>query len=148
MDYLQLLNIDSTYQSGRFTLHKYITRDTVRNARLVNQSDHVLNVALGYEYKGFSARVSFNLQSNVITSVGARPELDQFTGNIYKLDLTLKQELPVDGLSVALDMQNLSHSPTYTYQRFCRVAGGPIADNVASTRYDPTNYLLSLRYEM
>ena len=148
MDYLQLLNIDSTYVVGRFVMHKYLTKDTVRNARLLDQSDHVLNVALGVDYKGFSGRISFNMQSNVITTVGARPELDQFTGNIYRMDLTLKQELPVEGLSVSLDAQNLTHSPTYTYQRFCRAIGGPITDNVASTSYSPTFFQLSLRYSM
>jgi TonB-dependent receptor len=148
MDYMQLLNIDSTYQSGRFTLHKYITRDTVRNARLLNQSDHVLNVAVGIDYKGFSGRISFNLQSNVITTVGARPEADQFTGNIYRWDLTLKQRLPIEGLSLSFDVQNLSHSPIQTYQKFTRTPGGAITDNLVSTEYEPTSLLLSLRYSM
>jgi TonB-dependent receptor len=148
MDYLQLLNIDSTYQVGRFTFHKYLTRDTVRNARLVNQSDHILNIAVGIDYKGFSGRVSFNLQSNVITSVGARPEADWFSGDITRWDLTLKQRLPLEGLSLSLDVQNLTHSPIHTYRRFCRTPGGPIADNLASTTYEPTNLLLSLRYGM
>jgi TonB-dependent receptor len=148
MDYMQLLNIDSTYQQGRFIMHKYLTRDTLRNARLLNQSDHVLNIALGVDYKGFSGRISFNLQSNVITSVGSRPELDQFSGDIYRLDLSLKQALPVEGLSLSFDVQNLTHSPVNTYQRFCRTIDGPISDNVVSTRYSPTYYQLSLRYSM
>jgi TonB-dependent receptor len=148
MDYLQIRNVDSTYQEGRFIRHKYITFDTVRNARLLNQSDHVLNVALGVDYKGFSGRVSFNLQSNVITSVGARPETDQFTGNIYRWDLALQQKLPVEGLSVAFNIQNLSHSPIKTYQRFSRSNGGQIGDNLVTTIYGPTNYQLNLRYSL
>jgi TonB-dependent receptor len=146
MDYLQLINTAVPYQVGRFTYYHYITTDTVRNARLLNQSDHVLNIALGVDYRGFSGRVSFNLQSNVITTVGARPEADQFTGNIYRWDLTLQQKLPIEGLSVIFDVQNLSHSPTKTYQTFSRIPGGPIGDNLVSTIYGPTNYLLSLRY--
>jgi TonB-dependent receptor len=148
MDYLQLVNKDSTYQEGRFVLHKYITRDTVRNARLLDQSDHILNVALGIDYKGFSGRISFNMRSNVITTVGARPEADQFTGNIYRWDLTLKQMLPLNGLSVSFDVINLTHSPIETYERFCRVPGGPITDNVVSTTYEPSYLLLTLRYSM
>ena len=148
MDYRQVLNIDSTYQVGRFTYHKYMTKDTTRNARLLDQSDHVLNVALGVDYKGFSGRVSFNLQSNVITTVGATPELDQFTGSIYRWDLTLKQALPLEGLSLSFDVQNLTHSPTTTYQRFRRVAGGEVSDNVAQTQYYPSFYQLSLRYSL
>jgi len=148
MDYQQIRNVDSSYQSGRFILHKYITIDTVRNARLLNQSDHVLNVVLGLDYKGFSGRVSFNLQSNVITAVGARPETDQFTGNIYRWDVTLRQQLPIDGLSITFDVQNLTHSPTRTYQRFSRIPGGPIADNLVTTIYSPRNFQLNLRYSL
>lgn len=148
MDYRQVLNIDSTYQDGRFTRHVYLTKDTTRNARLLNQSDHVLNVALGVDYKGFSGRISFNMQSNVITTVGATPELDQFTGAIYRWDVTLKQALPVEGLSLSFDVQNLTHSPTTTYQRFRRVVGEEVSDNVAQTQYYPSFYQLSLRYSL
>jgi Outer membrane receptor proteins, mostly Fe transport len=148
MDYQQVRNIDSSYQSGRFILHKYITVDTVRNARLLYQGDNILNVALGVDYKGFSGRVSFNLQGNVITTVGSRPELDQFTRNIYKWDLTLQQKLPIEGLSIAFNVENLTHSPTYTYQKFSRSPGGPIVDNLATTIYGPTNFELNLRYSL
>ena len=148
MDYLQVRNIDSTYQEGRFIRHNYITIDTVRNARLLYQSDDVLNIALGVDYKGFSGRLSFNLQGNVITSVGSRPETDQFTGNIYKWDLTLQQKLPVEGLSVSFNIENLTHSPIYTYQHFRRTINGPIVDNLVSTIYGPRNFELNLRYSI
>jgi TonB-dependent receptor len=148
MDYQQLRNIDSAYQSGRFTLHKYFIIDTLRNARLLYQGDNILNIALGVDYKGFSGRVSFNLQGNVITTVGSRPELDQFTGNIYKWDLMLQQKLPIEGLSIAFNVENLTHSPTYTYQHFRRSANGPIVDNLASTLYGPRNFELNLRYSI
>jgi TonB-dependent receptor len=148
MDYQQLRNNAISHQEGRFIIYDYVTTDTIRTARLLNQSDHVLNVALGIDYLGFSGRVSFNLQSNVITSVGSRPEEDQFTGNIYRWDLTLHQKLPIEGLSVSFDVQNLTHSPIKTYRKFRRTPTGDILDNLTTTIYGPAFYQLSLRYSI
>ena len=146
MDYQQIRNIDVPYQQGRFIFHNYISIDTVRNARLIYQGDNILNIALGVDYKGFSGRISFNMQGNVITSVGSRPEDDQYTGNIYKWDFTLQQKLPVEGLSIAFNGINIFHNPIYTYQKFRRTVGGPILDNLESTDYSPSIYELNLRY--
>jgi TonB-dependent receptor len=146
MDYQQVRNIDSTYQVGRFTYHNYITIDTIRNARLLYQGDDVLNIALGVDYTGFSGRISFNLSGNVITSVGSRPETDQYTGNIYRWDFTVKQELPLDGLSIAFNGVNIFHNPIYTYQDFRRYVGGPVLQNLESTDYSPTIFEVNLRY--
>jgi TonB-dependent receptor len=149
MDYQQIRNIDSTYIAYTprpIIKDVYLTRDTVRNARLLYQGDNILNIALGVDYKGFSGRISFNLQGNVITSVGSRPEDDQFTGNIYKWDFTLQQKLPIDGLSVAFNGINVFHNPIYTYQKFSRTVGGPILENLESTDYSPRIFELNLRY--
>jgi TonB-dependent receptor len=146
MDYQQIINQPVSYQDGRFTRYHYNTTDTVRNARLIYQGDNILNIALGVDYKGFSGRISFNMQGNVITSVGSRPEDDQFTGNIYKWDFTLQQKLPIDGLSIALNGINIFHNPIYTYQKFRKADGGPILDNLESTDYSPRIFELNLRY--
>jgi TonB-dependent receptor len=148
MDYKQIRNIDSSWQDGRFTRHKYISRDTVRNARLLYQSNDVVNVALGVDYKGFSGRISFNMIGNIITSVGSRPEEDQYTGNIYRWDVTLQQELPIQGFKLIFDGVNIFHNPIKTYQKFRRVEGGPIYENLQSTAYSPRIFNLSLRYSL
>jgi TonB-dependent receptor len=150
MDYQQLINneiryLDSLTHRYKF---KYVTTDTIRTARLLNQANDVVNIALGIDYKGFSGRISFNMQGNVITVVGARPETDQFTGNVYKWDFTLKQELPIEGLSVQLSGINIFHNATKTYQKFRRVDGGPIFDNELATIYSPRIFQLNLRYNL
>jgi TonB-dependent receptor len=154
MDYQQVRNTSESYvyidpvTGRRFTRFHYITTDTIRTARLLNQGDDIVNVALGVDYKGFSARISFNMQGNVITSVGSRPEEDQFTGNIYKWDFTIKQELPLEGLSVQLSGINIFHNPVETYQKFRRTNDGPIANNLLSTLYSPRMFQLNLRYNL
>jgi outer membrane receptor protein involved in Fe transport len=150
MDYQQLRNIDSTYKdpdNPRFVKHKYITKDTVRNARLLYQGDHTLNIALGIDYKGFSGRLSFNLQGDVITSVGARPEEDQFTGNIYRWDFTLQQKLS-HGFTLSVNGVNIFNNPVYTYQKFRRAVDEKILTNKASIAYSPRIFQLNLRYSL
>lgn len=155
MDYQQLRNIpiDTTYIDP--VTHRkvtkiigYSTTDTVRTARLLNQGDDIINIAMGIDYKGFSGRISFNLQGNVITSVGIRPEDDQFTSNIYRWDFTLKQDLPIKGLSVQLNGTNIFHNVTKTYRKFRREAVDRVFDNLSGIRYSPRVFELNLRYMM
>ena len=80
----------------------YSTRDTTFDGRLLNQANDVVNAALGIDYKGFSGRISFSMTGNLLSYVGTRPEEMQYTGNIYRWDFTLRQNLPIEGLSVAL----------------------------------------------
>jgi TonB-dependent receptor len=154
MDYQQIRNKTESYiyidpiTGRRFTRFRYITTDTIRTARLINQGNDILNIALGVDYKGFSGRISFNMQGNVITSVGNRPETDQYTGNIYRWDFTLKQQLPIEGLSVSLSGVNIFHNAIKTYQKFRRISDGPIFDNELSTLYTPRIFALDLRYTL
>ena len=148
MDYQQVRNRPvRTFVDGRLTT-EYVTTDTLRTARLLNQGDDIINIALGVDYKGFSGRISFNMQGNVITVVGARPEDDQFTGNIYKWDFTLKQQLPIEGLSIQLSGTNIFHNPIKTYRKFRRELDGNIFNNPTSTLYTPRVFALNLRYSM
>jgi len=120
--------------------------DTFRTARLLYQSDHLLNLTLGADYKGFSGRLSFRLQGDVITEVGSRPEEDQFTGNIYNFDLTIRQRLPIQGLSLFLNGKNLAHFPQKDYQSFKRGEDMAVERNLSTTIYNPREIELGLRY--
>ncbi len=148
MDYQQIRNLSETVRDPVTNRPKtiYTTTDTIRNARLLYQGDHNLNVALGVDYKDFSGRVSFNLQGDVITSVGGRPETDQFTGNIYRWDFTLNQKLPFKGLSISLNGVNIFNNPVFNYQKFRRAVNSSIITNKQSISYSPRIFQLNLRY--
>ena len=149
MDYHQVLARDSTYRDerGRLKTVNYNV-DTIRTARLLHQADDVLNIALGFDYKGFSGRISFNMQGNVINYLNpqGRPETDQYTGNIYRWDFTLKQELPIKGLSIAVNGINIFHNPIYIYQKFRRDVDLPVTENLQQVLYSPTMFQANLRY--
>ncbi len=102
-----------TKQQGRNIL--FI--DSTRTDRLVFQPNDVLNAYFGYDYKGFSGRVSFVFQGNVVTNIGAYPETEGFSKNYSRWDISARQKLPwVDGLQLYLDVNNLNAEPNISTQ--------------------------------
>jgi TonB-dependent receptor len=130
----------------RKTITYYTTIDTVYNGRLVQQADDVINVALGVDYKGFSGRMSFNMRGNVLNSVGVRPEETSYTGNIYRWDFTVKQDLPLEGLSLSLNGINIFHNGIESFRKFRLTKDSEVTENLVSVLYPPTIYQLNLRY--
>ncbi|HUK99577.1 MAG TPA: TonB-dependent receptor [Nitrospirota bacterium] len=120
--------------------------DTAFSGRLIQQANDVVNAALGIDYKGFSGRLSFNMTGNVLSGVGSRPELMQYTGNIYRWDFSLKQNLPIDGLSLALNGNNIFHNGISFYQNFKLNPNAPVTKNLTQVLYSPTSFEMNLRY--
>jgi TonB-dependent receptor len=124
----------------------YSTKDSVYEGRLIQQANDVVNAAIGVDYKGFSGRISFSMTGNLLNTVGNRPETSSFTGNIYRWDFTLKQELPIDGLSIALNGVNIFHNGVETYRNYRTSPGAPVTKNLVSVLYSPTVFQMNLRY--
>lgn len=148
MDYEQTIYKQGEDCSGRICVPVPIPIDTVRNARLIHQGDHIINMAIGYDYKGFSGRVSYRMQGDVITNVATRPEQDAFTGNIHSWDVTIRQKLPVEGLSLFFNGLNIGHLPTKDYQKFKRDPDGEVLTNLRRTSYNPRRFQLGIRYSL
>ena len=80
-------------------------RDTVRSGNMPGQVDNLLNLSIGYERKGFSARVSMIYQGESLfvdeepdmgrlaRSVGAIPEKDNYVAATTRWDLVIKQKI-------------------------------------------------------
>jgi TonB-dependent receptor len=124
----------------------YSTADTSYVGRLIQQANDVVNVALGIDYKGFSGRISFSMTGNVINNVGSRPEANSFTGNIYRWDFTIRQNLPIDGLSLSLNGVNIFHNGISTYRNYRMSPNAPVTKNLVSVLYSPTLFELNMRY--
>lgn len=147
MEYLRIENTDSTYKQGPFIRHKYKTEVKTIKGRLLYQGDHILNLTLGFDYKGFSGRISYNLQDAVTSSVGLRPEEDALTGTIPRWDISFKQRLPLEGLSLSFNGVNLFRNAVKTYRTFKRPNKTEAVSNLITTSYSPSFYELVLRYE-
>ena len=93
------------------------SRDTVRAGRLISQPDDILNASFGYDYKGFSGRISFLYQGEVVQYVSQVPETDSYTEPYFRIDASLRQELPWYGIQLYLDINNINERADISRQK-------------------------------
>lgn len=105
--------------------------DSTRTGRLIDQPNHILNAYLGYDYEGFSARLSFLFQGNAVSNVGNFPEQDGFTRDYFRIDASLRQVLPWYGFEVYLDLNNINSETNTSAQQ--SIGGFTIEQNYGFT---------------
>jgi TonB-dependent receptor len=88
-----------------------------RGGRLLDQPDDILNASFGYDYKGFSGRLSFLYQGSAVSGIGTRIEQDGFTHDYFRMDASFRQMLPWPGLQLYLDINNINQRPDISAQR-------------------------------
>lgn len=94
--------------------------DSSYTSRLSGQPNHILNSYLGFDYKGFSTRLSVLLQTNTFGGSGGRyPENDRFSEDYLKIDFSAKQKLSLLGGSseIFFDIANLNSANNSQIQR-------------------------------
>jgi TonB-dependent receptor len=84
--------------------------DTFYTNRLINQPDDIINASLGYDYKGFSARISLLFQSNIFKKNNPQPELKGYTEDYLRWDLVINQKLPLKGMMLYFNFNNITGS--------------------------------------
>lgn len=89
---------------GRVTMYV----DTSFTDRLLYQPDNIANLSLGYDYKGFSIRVSLIYQDNIFSGPNFWPQLRSNTSSYTRWDLAVKQDLPWFGVQLFGDINNLN----------------------------------------
>ncbi|HEX7573908.1 MAG TPA: TonB-dependent receptor [Bacteroidota bacterium] len=99
---------------------KVVTLDRTRSGRLINQPNDVLNAYIGYDYEGFSGRLSFLFQGNSVSYIGPFSEQDGFTQDYVRVDASVRQKLPWAGLQVFLDVSNLNNRMNQALQASIR----------------------------
>lgn len=80
----------------------------LREGRVRGQSDHIVNLSLGYDFKGLSARLSMTYQGESLSSVSTQPEKDRFNNDWIRWDLSLKQRI-TQKLSLYFNGSNLNN---------------------------------------
>ena len=86
----------------------FINRDTTYTSPMISQPDHLLNLTLGYDYKGFSIRWAMRYKSNVFKAADWYEKLRGYSTDFYRYDLSIRQKLPVKGLEFFLNVNNLT----------------------------------------
>lgn len=104
------------YTGGTFSRPVDTLRYQTTEGPLLNQPKAIYNAVLGWDYKGFSARFSAQLQGSVLESVDTRFNLqNSYYGNVFLLDLSLKQRIN-KYFSVYANATNLTnHSDQYYF---------------------------------
>ncbi len=102
-------------KKGTGPFAKYVFTDTTRAGRMPQQANDILNMTVGYDYRDFSARLSFLFQGNVVGGIAYRIELDSFTDDYYRWDLIVNQKLPWKGFQLYCNVNNITNRPDRHY---------------------------------
>jgi TonB-dependent receptor len=94
---------------------KIVMIDSSRSVRMINQPNVIANAFIGYDYKGFSAKVSFVYQGNSINGYGRFEEQEGYTSDYFRMDFSARQNLPW-GLQLFLDVTNLNNRKNESIQ--------------------------------
>jgi len=76
--------------------------------RLLHQPNDIISTSLGYDYKGFSARISMLYQDDIFKGARFWPEHRSSTDDYLRWDLSLKQDLALWGLQIYCNINNIS----------------------------------------
>jgi TonB-dependent receptor len=85
-----------------------VVADTFYTARLLNQPRDLLNLMVGYDFMGFSARVSYLFQDNIFRNPDWWPQLRTQSGRYGRWDVSVKQDLPWTGFQIYANVNNLN----------------------------------------
>ena len=107
---------------------------------MIDQPNDILNLTVGYDIGGFSARLSFLYQDNVFQKAHTTyEELDSYSDAYYRWDFTAYQKLPwIQGLQVYLNLNNITNSSERNFTS--------VLEKLASAEYYGTTADLGIRY--
>jgi len=100
--------------------------DTLRTGPMPGQVDDVINLSLGYEKKGFSARLSMVYQGSSLLvsedpsigslarSVGENADYDNYTEAFTRWDLIFKQKVN-ENFTLFANVNNITNTPERSY---------------------------------
>jgi len=91
-----------------------IYTDTFYTDRMIDQANQLLNLSIGYDYKGFSIRASMKYTDDLFKSFAYYDPYREFTTGRYDYDIVIRQKLPVDGLETFCNLVNLSKTRNIT----------------------------------
>ncbi len=89
--------------------------DATRPGNMPGQPDLTANLSLGYEKGGFSGRVSMLVQDNSFTSLGLRPEFDNYSRLLVRWDAVVSQKVN-NRLQLFANWNNFSNAPQESFQ--------------------------------
>ena len=105
-DYPKSFHIINVNEEGIVTEDRYV--DTLYTTRLLNQPNDILNLAIGYDYGGFSARISMLYHDNIFKQPNFYSQLRIISDKYTRWDLSVKQKLPWYGMQLYFNLNNIT----------------------------------------
>ncbi len=85
-----------------------VNQDTSYTNPMISQPDYLLNLTLGYDYRGFSIRSAMRYSSRIFRANNWYEALRGYSTPFYRYDLAIRQKLPVKGMEFFLNVNNLT----------------------------------------
>ncbi len=82
--------------------------DTTYTARLLNQPNDIMNISVGYDLGGFSARASMLYQDNIFKRPDFWLQNRVHSDKYVRFDLSVKQKLPWYGIQLYFNLNNIT----------------------------------------
>jgi TonB-dependent receptor len=93
-----------------------IFTNNVREVPLPSQSPHVLNLSIGWDYKGFSSRISGNYQATRADRYSSNKDFDSFTLSFWRWDASVRQRF-AKNWSVFVNLNNFTDQQDINFTR-------------------------------
>jgi TonB-dependent receptor len=97
--------------------------DTFRVGKMPDQASDIANFSFGYDLGKFSGRVSMLLQGKTLSFVGVREELDGFTDDYIRWDMSLKYDL-WESFGIFANVNNITNEADESHMQTARYATG------------------------
>jgi TonB-dependent receptor len=119
--------------------------DTTYTDRLLDQPNEIINFSIGYDKKGFSGRLSMLYYDDVFVGTNFWKELRQTTDSYKRWDMSVKQKIFIDGLSIYLNVSNITDTSdrNRNYGSTSQESG---SENIASEQYYGETIDLGFKY--
>ena len=106
-----------------------------REGKMVNQPTFISNVILGWDYKGFSARVSYRYQGKTLSGLDAKYSFaDSYTDKFQLMDISLKQRI-YKGLHIYFNATNLNNHIDEDYKMYYGNVRLPVSNQYYGSRF-------------
>jgi hypothetical protein len=91
------------------------TESGLRKGKVPGQADYLLNLSIGYDYKGFSGRIVMFKQSKSIATISTQKELDTYRNSFTRWDISLKQKI-FCYLNIYMNFVNVTNNQDESFQ--------------------------------
>ncbi|MGD8777383.1 MAG: TonB-dependent receptor [Ignavibacteria bacterium] len=105
-----------TGSTGR-PIYGTVRVDTSRSEAMLNQPEDLVNVSLGFNYKGLNMWLSHQTYGRQLTGVSTMEELDTYKSRYSRWDLSIAQKLPIEGLDVLYNWSNINNVMEESYPK-------------------------------